>query len=160
MKFIVFLCSETNEYHSGFKSYTAVHPFRFVLAAVISFSIADHSQLTWTESFTRSAKQSPLFWGSFRISSTTTSSTNLRLQLLESRVPKRKLFSLIFFFCWIREWSGRCVLGKIYLLTHSLCFLMWSKRCLECVWRLRKLHNCMAQQLIRQIVCVCVCLHS
>lgn len=46
LKFMVFLCSETNEHHSGFKSYTAVHSFRIVLAAVISFSTADHSQLT------------------------------------------------------------------------------------------------------------------
>lgn len=157
---MAFLCSETNEHHSGFKSYTAVHPFRIVLAAVISFSTADHSQLTWTESFTGSAKQSPLFWGSFGISSTT-SSTNLRLQLVDSRVSKRKLFFLDILFCWFPEWSGRYILGKTYFLTHSLCFLMWSKCYLVCIWRLRNLHNCMAQQLIWQTTCmVCVCLHS
>ena len=83
---LVFLCNETSEYRSSFKSYASVHPFRIVLAAVISFSTADHSKFTWTESFTGSAKQSPLSWGS-----TTSSSTNLRLHLVDSRVSKNKL---------------------------------------------------------------------
>lgn len=46
LKIAVFLHSETDEYQPGFKSYTSDHPFRIVLAAVISFSTADRSKFT------------------------------------------------------------------------------------------------------------------
>lgn len=80
----------------------SVHPFRTGLAAVISFSTANHSKFTRTESFTGSAKLSPLFWGSFRISSITTSSTNLRLQLVDSRISENKLFPI---YSWLSNFK-------------------------------------------------------
>lgn len=46
VKMMMFLCDKTNEYDSGLKSYTSVDLFRIGLAAVTSFSTADHSKFT------------------------------------------------------------------------------------------------------------------
>lgn len=132
VKMMMFLCGKTNEYHSSLKSYTSVDLFRIGLAAVTSFSTADHSKFTWTESSTGSAKHSPLSWGSFGISSTATSSTNLWLQLVDRTLSEDKLF-LYILDCQIPKWSRRCVLGKTYLLNHPLCLTTQSKRSLECI---------------------------